>query len=184
MVYHTRYRKDCKRKEKYIQFAFFACTPTPIKCILIKHNCSYELTLSVNTTPIFQMWYFVSMELNLREEGAHSLSLTRLYFTEFLSIRVCISHQDTSEASLAIVSSVGLKSRALLSRPSNSAIRSAPYKSPYLFITYRITVSITHKKGLVSCFTHIYIYMAVTVFTLQWNKIEMLSIIREFKCHK
>lgn len=30
----------------------------------------FPLTLSVNTTPIFHTWYFVSMELNLKEESS------------------------------------------------------------------------------------------------------------------
>lgn len=44
-------------------------------------------------------------------------------------------HQETSDASFSAVSTVGSKSRALLSRPNNSAMRSAPYRSPYLWIT-------------------------------------------------
>lgn len=53
----------------------------------------------------------------------------------------CLSHHDTSDASLVTVSSVGLKSRALLSSPSSSAILSAPYKSPYFLITYTMAAN-------------------------------------------
>lgn len=47
-------------------------------------------------------------------------------------------YQETSEASFSTVSTVGSKSRALLSRPKSSAMRSAPYRSPYLLITYMV----------------------------------------------
>ena len=33
----------------------------------IYYQDQITLTLSVNTTPIFQMWYFVSMELSLQK---------------------------------------------------------------------------------------------------------------------
>lgn len=59
------------------------------------------------------------------------------YFLLCLSLARLIAHHDTSDASLATASSVGLKSRALLSRPSSSAILSAPYRSPYFLITYK-----------------------------------------------
>lgn len=49
-------------------------------------------------------------------------------------------HQESRDASFSTVSTVGSKSRALLSRPKSSAMRSAPYMSPYLLITYM------HKK--------------------------------------
>lgn len=47
-------------------------------------------------------------------------------------------HQESREASFSTVSTVGSKSRALLSRPKSSAMRSAPYMSPYLLITYTL----------------------------------------------
>ena len=149
VVYHTRYRKDWERQTTWGDLSESICI---VVISSINHPSTkvpslghYQLTLSVNTTPNFHTWYLVSIELNLATEKSwyewFVFSVWPLLLAHFISgpsalfIRL-ISHHDTSEASLATVSSVGLKSRALLSKPSSSAILSAPYRSPYFLITY------------------------------------------------
>lgn len=68
VVYHTRYRNDWQRSKDNRVFVFFHQTTfgstdrfTPPV---------FQLTLSVNTTPIFHTWYFVSMELSLEIESS------------------------------------------------------------------------------------------------------------------
>lgn len=57
VVYHTRYRKDWQGQW----------------CVSDVHHTTsgstdwFQLTLSVNTTPIFHTWYLVSMELSLKQ---------------------------------------------------------------------------------------------------------------------
>lgn len=47
-------------------------------------------------------------------------------------------YHEIRDASSTSVCSTGLKSRAFLSKPRSSAMRSAPYKSPYLLITFKV----------------------------------------------
>lgn len=66
VVYHTRYRNDWQRSEDNGALAFSSAS-------LRVYDSSLSvvpLTLSVNTTPIFHTWYFVSIELNLKEESS------------------------------------------------------------------------------------------------------------------
>lgn len=70
VVYHTRYRNDWQRSKDNRVLAFSVRQPL----VLLTHSLPVcQLTLSVNTTPIFQTWYFVSMELNL---GTESVAVT------------------------------------------------------------------------------------------------------------
>lgn len=84
---------------------------------------------------------------------------------------VLISHHDTSEASLATVSSVGLKSRALLSKPSSSAILSAPYRSPYFFITCKQKPRWTKRLSMGPIW-----FAACVLYRFDSNKIKPLTL--------
>lgn len=67
VVYHTRYRNDWQRSKDNGALAFSDRQPL---VLLTRSLPALQLTLSVNTTPIFQTWYFVSIELNLEIESS------------------------------------------------------------------------------------------------------------------
>lgn len=67
VVYHTRYRNDWQGNKEN---RALAVSVRPPLVLLTRSLPVFQLTLSVNTTPIFQTWYFVSMELNLETESS------------------------------------------------------------------------------------------------------------------
>lgn len=58
-----------KRKMRAELFKINLCSLLTTHLTIHPYLVLYKRTLSVNTTPIFQMWYFVSTELSLKKRN-------------------------------------------------------------------------------------------------------------------